>query len=63
MASAYLISVTGLPVGLQLVGRRRGDWDLLALGHQFEAATGYSAITPIAAPPSAVRRTLDPREV
>ena len=43
MASAYLISVTGLPaisvpagftpdglpVGLQLVGRRRADWELL----------------------------------
>jgi amidase len=60
MASAYLISVTGLPaisvpagftadgrpVGLQLVGRRRGDWDLLALAHAFEAATGYLARVP-----------------
>jgi amidase len=60
MASAYLISVTGLPaisvpagftrdgrpVGLQLVGRRRGDWDLLALAHAFEAATGYAARVP-----------------
>src|SRR4029077_9002625 len=55
MASAYLISVTGLPaisvpagftpdglpVGLQLVGRRRADWQLLSVAHAFEAATGY----------------------
>ena len=54
MASAYLISATGLPAisvpagftpgglpaGLQLVGRRRGDWPLLAVAHAFEAATG-----------------------
>ncbi len=64
MASAYLISMTGLPalsvpagftpgglpVGLQLVGRRRGDWDLLAAAHAFEAATGYAAIISDAAP-------------
>jgi amidase len=60
MRSCYLISVTGLPamsvpagftpeglpVGLQLVGRRRGDWDLLRVGHAFEAATGYGATVP-----------------
>ena len=64
MASAYLISMTGLPaisvpagftpgglpVGLQLVGKRRGEWDLLAVAHAFEAATGHAAITPDAAP-------------
>ena len=65
MASAYLISATGLPaasvpagftadgrpVGLQLVGRRRGDWGLLAVAHAFEAATGHAAVTPASAPP------------
>jgi amidase len=64
MASCYLISATGLPaisvpagftaaglpVGLQLVGRRRGDWDLLAVAHAFESATGYAARLPQATP-------------
>jgi amidase len=60
MASAYLISVTGLPaisvpaaftpgglpVGLQLVGRRRADWALLGAAHAFEAATGLARTVP-----------------
>ena len=64
MASAYYISATGLPaisvpagftpgglpVGLQLVGRRRSDWDLLAVAHAFESATGYAARVPQSAP-------------
>lgn len=67
MASAYLISVTGLPaisvpagftaaglpVGLQLVGGRRADWDLLAVARAFEAATGHAAVIPASAPPLA----------
>jgi amidase len=60
MRSAYLISATGLPaisvpagftpqglpVGLQLVGQRRGDWDLLSVAHAFEQATGYGRTPP-----------------
>jgi len=60
MASAYLISATGLPaisvpagftpaglpVGLQIVGRRREDWPLLAVAHAFESATRHGSIPP-----------------
>jgi amidase len=60
MRSAYLISVTGLPaisvpagftpgglpVGLQLVGRRRADWQLLSIAAAFEAATRYAQTAP-----------------
>ena len=64
MASCYLISVTGLPaisvpagfirdglpVGLQLVGRHQGDWDLLRAARAFESATGYAARVPGSTP-------------
>src|SRR5215217_1774547 len=32
----------GLPVGLQIVGRHRGDWSVLQLAHAFEQATRHS---------------------
>jgi amidase len=55
MKSAYWISVTfcpalsvpagftpeGLPVGLQIVGRRRDDLGVLQIAHAFEQATGF----------------------
>jgi amidase len=66
MRSAYLISVTGLPaisvpagftpeglpVGLQLVGRRRAEWALLGVAHAFEAATGHGRVQPPLLPQS-----------
>ena len=74
MASAYLISATGLPaasvpagftadgrpVGLQLVGRPRGEWDLLAVAHAFEAATGHGAVLPASTPPLSSAARLRP---
>jgi amidase len=55
MQSCYHISATGhpalsvpggfssdgLPFGLQIVGRHRGDFEVLQVGHMFEQATGY----------------------
>ncbi|TNC20084.1 amidase [Amycolatopsis alkalitolerans] len=60
MRSCYYISVTGspalsvpggftpdgLPVGLQLVGRHRGEFGLLQIGHAFEQATGFGLRRP-----------------
>jgi amidase len=74
MASAYLISATGLPaasvpagftadgrpVGLQLVGRPRAEWDLLAVARAFEAATGHAAVVPASAPALTSARPADP---
>lgn len=36
----------GLPVGLQVVGRRHGDLELLRFARAFEAATGHGAVRP-----------------
>lgn len=60
MRSCYFITVTGhpalsvpagftpdgVPLGLQLVGRHRGDLELLRVGHAFEQATGYGRTRP-----------------
>jgi amidase len=37
---------TGLPVGLQIVGRHRGDWSVLQLAYAFEQATGHGRRRP-----------------
>jgi amidase len=42
-------STSGLPVGLQIVGRPRGDWGLLQLAHAFEQATKHGARRPLLA--------------
>jgi len=39
-------SATGLPVGLQVVGRHRDDWSVLQLAHAFEQATGHGRRKP-----------------
>lgn len=39
-------SARGLPVGLQIVGKPRGDWALLQLAHAFEQATKHGARRP-----------------
>ena len=36
----------GLPVGLQLVGRPRGEAELLRLARALESATGLAALRP-----------------
>jgi len=36
----------GLPVGIQIVGRARGEWSVLQLAHAFEHATGHGAKRP-----------------
>lgn len=38
--------VDGLPVGVQLVGRRGKDWDLLALAGQVEEQEGFGFVPP-----------------
>jgi amidase len=39
-------SATGLPVGLQIVGRHRDDLGVLQLAHAFEQATGHGTRRP-----------------
>ena len=36
----------GLPVGVQIVGKPRGDLELLRIAHAFEQATAYHQRTP-----------------
>jgi len=39
-------TTSGLPVGLQIVGRHRDDWSVLQLAHAFERATGHGRRRP-----------------
>ncbi len=39
-------TASGLPAGLQIVGRHRDDWGVLQLAHAFEAATGHGRRRP-----------------
>lgn len=39
-------TASGLPVGVQIVGRHHADWSVLQLAHAFEAATGYGKRRP-----------------
>jgi len=39
-------SATGLPVGLQIVGRHRDEWSVLQMAHAFEQATRHGARRP-----------------
>ncbi len=40
---------TGLPVGLQIVGRQRDEWSVLRMAYAFEQATGFGRRRPAAA--------------
>ena len=40
------MSLDGIPIGLQLVGRAGGEADLLQLGHAYEQATPWHAMHP-----------------
>ena len=39
------IHASGLPVGLQIVGRHRGEWSVLQMAHAFEQATRHGKRT------------------
>ena len=39
-------TTSGLPVGIQIVGRARGEWSVLQLAHAFEQATRYGTRRP-----------------
>ena len=40
-------SQSGLPIGLQIVGRQHDDWGVLQLGYAFEQATNVARRRPV----------------
>jgi amidase len=40
-------TTTGLPVGVQIVGRHRDEWGVLQLAHAFEQATRHGTQRPL----------------
>ena len=42
---------SGLPVGIQIVGRHRDEWGVLQLAYAFEQATGFGKRRPAIAQP------------
>jgi len=43
-------TASGLPVGLQIVGRHRDDWSVLQIAHAFEEAAGHGSKRPSLTP-------------
>src|SRR3984957_9035293 len=48
MSVPCAFSSSGLPIGLQIVGRHPDDWGVLQLGYAFEQATNIGKRTPVA---------------
>jgi amidase len=46
-------TASGLPVGIQIVGRHRDEWSVLQLARAFEQATRHGARRPAVIDPSA----------
>ena len=46
MSVPCAFSATGLPIGIQIVGRHHDDWGVLQLGYAFEQATGIGKRRP-----------------
>jgi amidase len=56
MSVPCAFSASGLPIGIQIVGRHHDDWGVLQLAYAFEQATNIGSRRPGVAmsPPSAV---------
>ena len=47
MSVPCAFSASGLPIGIQIVGRHHDDWGVLQLGYAFEQATGIGKRRPV----------------